>query len=143
MFVYVIGTESGPVKVGISANPKRRLETLKTSNPAPLELFATCQRDDRRAATTLEEDMHHCMHGRRLRGEWFDATPKQAGFVLSALADPTHVAHSIVKGMASLRRRVAKNKAAIKAAGFEGETVDSLNERYWALRSSFKRPIDA
>lgn len=71
-FVYVIGREEGPVKVGISSNPRKRLSQIKTACPFAAELLHVEPMLDRNHARYHEEMFHGVYAEKRLNGEWFD-----------------------------------------------------------------------
>jgi len=76
-FLYVIGGASGPHKVGLSKDPRRRLSQLQVSTHQPLTLkkvTATAARDPR----GVEGWAHWLMRDRHLRGEWFDVAEEEA-----------------------------------------------------------------
>ncbi len=58
-------------KVGISQNPRARLEFLRTSSPFQLSLYSTWKLPDREMAQTIEREFHDEMSKCRLSGEWF------------------------------------------------------------------------
>lgn len=72
-FLYVIaarGSDEGPVKLGLSADPDARLRTLQTASPQPLEIRHR-EPVDARIVKDLERLLHRDMGHRRRRGEWF------------------------------------------------------------------------
>ena len=71
-FVYVIGREEGPVKVGISTYPWGRLATLQIGCPFKLTLLHTHKARSRNHALEHEEMFHGVYDENRLHGEWFD-----------------------------------------------------------------------
>lgn len=71
-FVYVIGREEGPVKVGISSNPRKRLSQIRTACPFHAELLHVEPMLDRWHARYHEEMFHGVYEEKRLNGEWFD-----------------------------------------------------------------------
>ncbi len=82
MPVYLIGeSNTGPVKIGRSANPKRRLAQLQMTSPYRLHLFCTVTAygirnhpwaaDIEIGQTDLEPLLHCYFAGQRLTGEWF------------------------------------------------------------------------
>ena len=77
-YIYVIGTEEGPVKVGISAYPRGRLATLQTGSPIKLGLLHTRECRDRDHALWHEETFHRVHAENRLAGEWFDMPADEA-----------------------------------------------------------------
>lgn len=71
-YIYVIGRDDGPVKVGISDNPGARVLGLQTGCPFHLSLLATFQFEDRIVAHKEEQFFHRCYREQQLVGEWFD-----------------------------------------------------------------------
>lgn len=64
----------GPIKVGLSTNPRSRLLDLQIGNPRPLRILATYKMEREevyRAERFLHEELE-VMFPRRLVGEWFD-----------------------------------------------------------------------
>jgi hypothetical protein len=135
-FVYIIcgkGATEGPVKVGVTTSLKKRLACLNTASPHPLEMFAAFDAKSMDVAIKHERDMHLCLDSKRLQGEWFDVTPAFAGEVLSALTNPLDEYHKIYSSLAFLRRRAARLKAQLEAAGLEGETPEGYAEKIIAM----------
>lgn len=77
-FIYFVqGVNGGPIKIGTSRDPARRLSTMNTGSPEPLELLVKC-----RALPGMENRLHRIFAAGRLHGEWFDAdTPGLAEFI--------------------------------------------------------------
>lgn len=68
--LYFIGSDSGPIKIGISGCVEKRLKQLQTSNPYPLKLLAVVK------SAGLEESAYHeRFAAHRLHGEWFERCP--------------------------------------------------------------------
>jgi hypothetical protein len=77
-FLYVIGAHtSGPVKLGISAVPARRVKQLQTGHSARLHLFHE-EPVSNTIARVMERLLHRDVGYLRLRGEWFQLTVEQA-----------------------------------------------------------------
>lgn len=70
-YIYVIGSEHPPYKVGISRNPERRLRDLQTGHPEKLILHHK-QSTDAARTKLLETVIHRNLHLHRTHGEWFD-----------------------------------------------------------------------
>lgn len=68
----------GPVKIGISSNPGKRLASLQTANPKELVLLCTFGTPTRAFAKELEGAFHYVMRSKRLAGEWFDIQPAKS-----------------------------------------------------------------
>ena len=69
--IYIISTDRGVVKIGISHNPVERLTNLQTASPFPLRLVYAAVHSD---AARLEAVVHHNLRSRRAYGEWFSVT---------------------------------------------------------------------
>jgi hypothetical protein len=70
-YIYVIGGDEPPYKVGISNNPDRRLKTLQTGHPKRLRIHSIKETDSTRTKL-LESAIHQHLKHHRLVGEWFD-----------------------------------------------------------------------
>jgi hypothetical protein len=90
-FIYVIKSEAGPIKLGITADPIARLAGLQTASASRLELayVAVPKSDDGYA---IEQVAHNMLVNHRLTGEWFETTPELAVAAIGAasfrLKDP-------------------------------------------------------
>jgi predicted GIY-YIG superfamily endonuclease len=87
-FLYVIARKSddaglvGPVKVGISNNPKKRLATIQTACPFPVKLVYVFSCPNREIALQMERSFHTTRREKCLYGEWFDYSPREAVSIL-------------------------------------------------------------
>jgi predicted GIY-YIG superfamily endonuclease len=81
-FVYAIGSEEGPVKVGITTNLGSRLRSLQNGSATRLDLIWVYTFWDREAAISHERSFHDVCAEHRLEGEWFDITAAIAAEVL-------------------------------------------------------------
>ncbi len=69
---YIVGPKQGkPIKIGLSQNPKTRLNGLQVSNWSELKLLFTL---DPYNCYKLERGIYKLLAQSRLRGEWFDLT---------------------------------------------------------------------
>ena len=66
--IYIIDTDRGVCKVGISNNPTERLANLQTASPFRLRLVYAAIHSD---AARLEAMVHHALRERLAYGEWF------------------------------------------------------------------------
>jgi hypothetical protein len=78
--VYVICLKHGdrvssPVKVGVSAYPKKRLKTLQTACPYPLFLAAVFTCPVAGMGVSVEREFHRQHAKKKTAGEWFDIEP--------------------------------------------------------------------
>lgn len=72
MFLYVIGAiTDGPVKLGISVDPERRLHQLQTGHHERLRLFHA-EPVPRDKARLFERLLHRDIGYKRSHGEWFN-----------------------------------------------------------------------
>lgn len=71
-FIYVIGREHGPVKVGITSSPGSRLSTIQTGCPFKIDILHLRECRDRDHAVEHEASFHDVYSDKRLAGEWFD-----------------------------------------------------------------------
>lgn len=65
--VYVVGPESGPVKIGWASHFAPRLLALRAGSPVPLAIWLTIRGD-----WALERELHDRFVRYRLHGEWFE-----------------------------------------------------------------------
>ena len=113
-FIYFIQAgAAGPVKIGISDNPERRLQQLQGAHHEELRLLSSVE-----GTVWAERRIHALLEEHRLRGEWFApdpivlATVDRAERIISDYTQPTplhrtRVAHGSVR---------AKELLAIQAA---------------------------
>lgn len=89
-FLYVIasvGATVGPVKLGISSNPARRLKQLQTGHVEPLQCYHS-EPIDATHVKSIEYLLHRDVGYKRLRGEWFALTVEEA---------IGHIGHTIIR----------------------------------------------
>lgn len=67
-FIYIIYTEYGS-KIGISANPRQRLEQIKQGLPSQYALFIGLYKGEN--AAEYERKLHKRFKPRNISGEWF------------------------------------------------------------------------
>lgn len=84
--VYFIGSESGPIKIGMAVDPPSRLASLQTSHHEKLSILATCKGGQDR-----ERAYHRRFAAHRLHGEWFERTPELLAEI-ERLSTPTLLA---------------------------------------------------
>jgi len=68
--LYFITSKGGPIKIGVSNNPAKRLKGLQTSNPYQLTLSAVIP-----GGALMEGEYHKRFAEHRLVGEWFNPAP--------------------------------------------------------------------
>ena len=72
-FIYIIGGIQAPYKVGISRDPAKRLKSLQTGHPYPLQLHYTKETAICKTKL-LETVIHRHLQMYKTSGEWFDVT---------------------------------------------------------------------
>lgn len=77
-YVYIIGREEGPVKIGITAALTSRFNSVQTGCPFPIKLLYAYPATDREHAQEHESIFHRAHAGKRLAGEWFDLDGERA-----------------------------------------------------------------
>lgn len=139
--LYVIKSEAGPVKIGISKEPDRRLATLVQGQPFGAELMHVEAPPDGIPARTIEAAAHSILASKRRRGEWFDVTPAEAedairAAIREAIAQIETSVAEVGTGKASaisLRVSDEVKAAAEKAADDDGRSLASYVERVLTL----------
>jgi len=74
--IYVIASQTGPIKVGIASHVRRRLSTLNTASSVPLSLAYSAETEADVAA--IEQRAHEILEASRLNGEWFGVSAEEA-----------------------------------------------------------------
>jgi|SRR6185437_16308855 len=92
--IYVVRSEIGPVKVGLSGQPKWRLSTLQVGSPTPLHLHFSAVVDED-ASLDLEERAHAILAAHRKSGEWFGVSADEA--VAAVLAAASELGITLTK----------------------------------------------
>jgi hypothetical protein len=78
MFIYAIGSDANQ-KIGFSSNVEQRLTTLQTGNPERLRVHHKIEIEGGEGRARLVERMIHKQYShKRVNGEWFSMTPKEA-----------------------------------------------------------------
>ena len=82
-YVYIVGTLekdriTGPVKVGMSANPDVRLSALRTACPNKIDFVCAFGFPDKSSAKLVENTFHQVLAHKQLNGEWFALGPVEA-----------------------------------------------------------------
>lgn len=80
MFIYAIGTQTHQ-KIGFSSDVEQRLRNLQTANSEKLCVHHKVEVPKKRARI-LERKIHKEMSYKRVKGEWFDMSPKDAKNIL-------------------------------------------------------------
>lgn len=72
-YIYVIGGDAPPYKIGISKDPQRRLKSLQTGHPYPLKIHHI-EETDISMTKLLETTIHRHLKLHKTKGEWFDVS---------------------------------------------------------------------
>lgn len=77
-FLYVIAAKKeGPVKLGLSQDPQRRVRQLQTGSAELLTIHHTEEVSDARVKIA-EGALHRMLGHKRLKGEWFNMSVEEA-----------------------------------------------------------------
>jgi hypothetical protein len=77
MYIYVIVSAAGPVKIGQTRNPDNRLDSLQVASPYKLHIAYT-RKVSAKDYILIEREAHRNLDGKRLCSEWFDASEEDA-----------------------------------------------------------------
>lgn len=81
-FVYfIINHELNSIKIGRAKNVEKRLKSLQTSSPVPLEIVKIIQVEGIEEARNMENSLHRRFSHLRMSGEWFKATPELINYL--------------------------------------------------------------
>lgn len=114
-FVYFISNGEA-VKIGYSADPAKRFQSLQTSQPGTLVLLGTIAGN-----RELERELHTRFADRRRVGEWFTADDVLIGAIEGLIANPPTIPSKRDRTRArledeALAQRAPKPAAVIPAA---------------------------
>ena len=77
-YLYIIASDpAGPVKLGLSVAPDKRVRQLQTACPKQLVVYHTEEVEDDRVKIA-ESALHRLLGHRRMKGAWFDMTVEEA-----------------------------------------------------------------
>lgn len=77
--VYLIRSNDGRYKIGISNTPKKRILQLQTGNSDELELIESYPSEN---ASKIEAALHRQYSHTKLNGEWFDLSIIEEGLFI-------------------------------------------------------------
>lgn len=90
-YVYVIQAEDGPVKVGISIDPRSRLQQISAASGRQFaRVYVSPPVCDPRQ---FEKRAHRALQDSRTAGEWFDVSFDEARRVVVDLVEPAAALH--------------------------------------------------
>lgn len=77
-YIYVIQSQSGEYKIGLSETPKKRISKLEVKLPFDIEVIHLIQTDDMHR---LESSLHMTFEAKRVRGEWFALDSEDVDYI--------------------------------------------------------------
>lgn len=83
--VYLISGEGDHTKIGMSNDPKKRLDSLRTANPTKMALEHAWRLESRAQAASLEDRLHKLFKWAKVRREWFAIEPRYVQAIGDAL----------------------------------------------------------
>lgn len=89
-YLYVIGAENGPVKIGITGNLTGRLSSIQTGCPFQAIIWFVKPIFSRDLAAEHEAMIHRVYQEKRLAGEWFDIDAAQGIEAIEVEIDTHH-----------------------------------------------------
>jgi hypothetical protein len=137
LYVYVIESEAGVVKVGFSGDPQARLLSLLTGHPFALDVVYTRHHD---CAPLLEKIAHRILEPMKMRGEWFKCSRYDAIAAVDAAFDILLIGDGFAQRVSrkSATKPIPK-KHATTVVPFRGKVVqdqDALDEKVSELREA-------
>lgn len=76
-YVYVIGSQNGPTKVGYSVDTERRLKSIQRPKTQRIQVFGKWP-VGHASALAVERYAHWLLRDKQISGEWFNVTPDEA-----------------------------------------------------------------
>lgn len=130
-FIYFIttGPRSKYVKIGVAADPKKRLSDLQPGNPLRLHLVAAVT-----GSAKDEAILHEKFHEYRFRREWFALEGTLKHLVSSLIKTPTRQC---------LRAHVEVSEEAEADAAYASKAYRAdpkTDSRYWVQRLDASQP---
>ena len=81
-YVYFIQSREGPIKIGYSTDPKRRIASIDSANHSDLEVIGIV-----RGTEELEAQIHADLSRYRKCGEWFEPTSGLLEYIQNILGE--------------------------------------------------------
>lgn len=108
-FLYVMKSAFGHCKVGISIDPMKRMNAIRTGHGGEVSLIATYGPFN--AATKLESAVHDALSESRMLGEWFDCSESDVIRAVKACLESFIDDEDISEEAAAIGDRMAKELA--------------------------------
>ncbi|WP_371411494.1 GIY-YIG nuclease family protein [Nostoc linckia] len=77
----MLNSDSYAIKIGRASNVEKRLQSLQTSSPVPLEILKVVPMENLKKAQEVETYLHTKFRHLRLSGEWFRAAPSLKDYI--------------------------------------------------------------
>lgn len=77
-YVYLLQSQSGHYKIGLTKNPEHRAKTFGIQLPFEVEFICLIQTED---MPTLETELHTRFADKRVNGEWFNLAPEDVEYI--------------------------------------------------------------
>lgn len=119
--IYVMASEGGPVKIGVTRQITSRVSTLCAASPYPITVAYMAFTDD--DPFLLEAYVHHMLAAKRLNAEWFDIEAAEAIATIREAASNLGTVLTEKSIPANLRERGNKRQAP------KGEIIAALEAR--------------
>lgn len=132
MVYFIQAGDDGPIKIGFSGDPAKRLSSLQTANPQPLRLIGVLP-----GGKDVEATMHSAFSSHRLRGEWFNPDPSILGLLDQLTAAHAYEAHDFILSATERVRALLKGGA---AAVHLSTLYGSASELHGLLKSVQPQP---
>ena len=128
--IYVIKSDGGPVKIGISSDPDVRRQALESHGPNRLTLVHTRDVD---VPGAVERAAHRLLSDHRRKGEWFDVSVADAIAAIDA---------ALIAGGSQLLtfRADPESLAALDALRRDEEDIPTRSEM---VRRVIRRAVEA
>lgn len=76
-YIYVIGDNASPYKIGFTKNPDKRLKSLQTGNPRKLSMLYK-EEINENEIKYIEKQIHKELKRKQVSGEWFNISLEDA-----------------------------------------------------------------
>lgn len=77
-YVYLLQSESGLYKIGLTKDPRKRAKTFGVLLPFSVEFICLIKTED---MPVLEAELHQRYASKRLNGEWFRLSPEDVDYI--------------------------------------------------------------
>lgn len=91
-FLYLMRAENGLIKIGIAANPQKRLGEINVGSPIEVVLLHAFPDV---LARTSETEFHRLFASKRVKGEWFSLDDNDIAYIRRKYGEPDKETRSI------------------------------------------------